>query len=147
MGFSTIAGFTLLFIVSLVIFGYTAHVIVGEIKDLSKLSKLEDKRKIKLKNSDFKIVKITAINTSTNTYDLTVVVENTGVTTFDCDKFTILVDGKLVDFTANKTKLYPLDVVEFTSTGLSGTVGSQHRLVVVSDNGLRKIDTFVVTTQ
>lgn len=48
-GFSTIVSFVMLFLVSFVMFGYTAHVIVDEIKDPGKVSKLEKKRKVELR--------------------------------------------------------------------------------------------------
>jgi len=145
MGFSTVAGFVIVVIASITIAGYLLHTLIDQIKDVSELSKIENEMKIDIKNSDFEIVKIEALNTSPTTYDLTIILKNTGSTTFDCEKFSILVDGVLVNYTANVSKLYPLEYAEFKSFNLEGTVGSTHRALVVADNGIREIKSFTVT--
>jgi flagellar protein FlaF len=144
MGFSTLAGFVIVLMVSITIAGYLLHAMIDQIKEINKFSKLENEMKLNIKNSNFEIVKITALNTSSTTYDLTVIVKNTGATTFNCEKFSILVDGVLVNYTVNVSKLYPLESAEFKAVDLSGTVGSSHRIMVVSDNGIRRMDTFTV---
>ncbi|RLI79171.1 hypothetical protein DRP04_09435 [Archaeoglobales archaeon] len=145
MGFSTVAGFVIVVIASITIAGYLLHTLIDQIKDVSKLSKIENEMKLDIKNSDFEIVKIEAINTSPTTYDLTIILKNTGATTFDCEKFSILVDGVLVNYTANVSRLYPLGYSEFKSVNLEGTVGSTHRALVVADNGIREVRSFTVT--
>ncbi len=144
MGFSTTAGFALLFIAGLIAFGVVATVTINEVKELNKIVKLRNKEEIELKTSDFKIVNVTAVNVTLTEYNLTVIIENTGSTTFDCTKFTLLVDGKLINATCNVSKLYPLEYAEFKAGNLPGTVGSSHRLKVVSDNGIERYATFVV---
>ena len=112
--------------------------------DLNKLVKLRNKKEIELKTSDFKIVNVTALNVTITTYNLTVVIKNTGSTTFDCTKFTLLVDGVVINATCNVSKLYPLECAEFSAGNLQGTIGSTHRLKVVSDNGIARYASFVV---
>ena len=144
MGFSTVAGFVILLMVSITIGGYLLHVVVDQVKDFGKLSKLVNERRLEIKNSNFEIVEIETL-TSNTTYDLRVVVKNTGATTFDCKKFTILVDGVLVNYTVNVSKLYPLESAEFEVENLEGTAGSTHRVVIVSDNGIKRISSYTVT--
>lgn len=145
MGFSTVVGFVMVVTASITIAGYLLHTLIDQIKDVSKLSKIENEIKLDIKNSDFEIVKIEALNTSPTTYDLTIILKNTGSKTFDCEKFSILVDGTLVNYTANVSKLYPLEYAELKSSNLEGTIGSTHRALVVADNGIRKIRSFTVT--
>ena len=143
MGFSTVAGFVILLMVSITVGGYLLHVVVDQVKDFGKLSKLVNERRLEIKNSNFEIVEIETL-TSNTTYDLRVVVRNTGATTFDCEKFTILVDGVLVNYTVNVSKLYPLESAEFEVENLEGTAGSTHRVVIVSDNGIKRISSYTV---
>jgi len=145
MGFSTVAGFVILLMVSITVGGYLLHVVVDQVKDFGKLSKLVNERKLEIKNSNFEIVEIKTSAISNTTYDLRVVVRNTGATTFDCEKFTILVDGVLVNYTVNVSKLYPLESAEFEVENLEGTAGSTHRVVIVSDNGIKRISSYTVT--
>ncbi len=144
MGFSTTAGFALLFIAGLIAFGVVTTVVTSEIKEINKIIKLKNKEEVELRSSDFKIVNVTAINVTATTYNLTVIINNTGSTTFDCTKFTLLVDGVIVNATCNVSKLYPLEYAKFTAGNLDGNVGSSHRLKVVSDNGIERYTTFVV---
>lgn len=144
MGFSTIAAFTLLFIASLIVFGSIIIVTTSELKELNKIIKIKNKDYIELRNSDFNIVKVLAINTSETTYRLEIVINNTGSTTFTCSKFTILVDGIITNFTCNVSKLYPLQNATFYIDNLNGTVGSVHRLKIVSENGIQRFTTFTV---
>ena len=144
MGFSTTAGFVLLFIAGLIAFGVVTTVVTSEIKEIDKIIKLKNKEELELRISDFKIVKVIAINVTITTYNLTVIINNTGSTTFDCTKFTLLVDGIVINATCNVSKLYPLEYAEFTAENLNGAVGSSHRLKVISDNGIERYATFVV---
>jgi len=142
MGFSTTAAFAILFIAGLIALGILSATVITEVRDLNDLMKLRSKTE--LATANFEIVNVTAQNTTTTTYNLTVIIENTGSTTFNCTKFTLLVDGKPIEFTVNRSYLYPLQYAEFYNSSLSGGVGTSHRLEVVSDNGLIKYASFVV---
>ncbi len=144
MGFSTTAAFAILFIAGLIALGILSATVVTEVREINNLIKLNSRNQIYIKTSDFKIVNVTALNTSSTTYNLTVVIENVGATTFNCTKFTLLVDGRPVEFTVNVTTLYPLKYAEFYNSSLSGAPGSTHRLTVVSDNGLIRYESFIV---
>ncbi len=144
MGFSTVAGFVIVLMVAMTIAGYLLHTMIDQIKDVSKLSKIENEMRLNVKNSNFEIVEIDASSTSNTTYDLTIVVKNTGATTFDCERFSILVDGVLVNYKVNVSKLYPLESAEFEVENLEGTAGSTHRVMVVSDNGIKRVSSFTV---
>ncbi len=142
MGFSTTAAFAILFIAGLVALGILSATVITEVRDLNDLIKARSNTELSV--AKFEIVNVTALNTTATTYNLTVIVENTGSTTFNCTKFTLLVDGKPIDFTVNRTILYPLQYAKFYNSSLSGGVNSTHRLEVVSDNGLIEYATFVV---
>jgi len=144
MGFSTTAAFVLLFITGLIAFGVLATVTIGELKEINKIMKIKNKKTIELQTTNFEIINVTAINVTTTEYNLTVVIKNTGSTTLDCVKFTLLVDGKVINATSNVSVLYPLECAEFNASYLSGTVGSVHRLKVVSDDGIGKYANFIV---
>jgi len=144
MGFSTIAAFTLLFIASLIVFSSIIIVTTSELKELNKIIKIKKKDYIDLRNSNFNIVKVLAKNTSETTYRLEIIIYNTGSTTFTCSKFTILVDGIITNFTCNISKLYPLQYARFYIDNLNGTVGSVHRLKIVSENGIQRVTKFTV---
>ncbi len=144
MGFSTTAAFAILFIAGLIALSVLSATIITEVREINSIMKAKTRYEIGLKTSDFKIVNVTAQNVTTTTYNLTVIIENTGSTTFNCTKFTLLVDGSIINFTTNVTLLYPLQYAKFYNASLPGTVGSTHRLKVVSDNGIERYATFTV---
>ena len=144
MGFSTTAAFAVLFIAGLIALGIMSATVISEVRELNDLLKAKDKAELSLKTSDFEIVNVTAQNVTSTTYNLTVIVRDTGSTTFNCTKFTILVDGRPIEFTTNVTVLYPLQYAKFYNSSLSGTIGTSHRLAVISDNGLIRYASFVV---
>ncbi len=143
MGFSTLAGVLIVLMVAVTLAGFVVHGVVENVKELSKVSKLERYREIALKNTDFEIVNVSASNASSNTYILKVIVKNAGATTLNCTKFSLIVDGVLINYSVNTTLLYPLHYAEFTSE-LDGGVGTVHRLLVVSNNGVIRIASYEV---
>jgi len=144
MGFSTTAAFAILFIAGLIALSVLSATVITEVREINTLMKARTKYDVDIRTSDFKIVNVTAQNVTSTTYNLTVIIENTGSTTFNCTEFTLLVDGNIIDFTSNVTLLYPLQYAKFYNSSLPGTVGSTHRLKIVSDNGIEKYATFTV---
>ncbi len=142
MGFSTTAAFAVLFIAGLIALSILSSVVVTEVRQLNDLIKLKNRQEID--RSDFEIVNITALNTTNTTYNLTVIIKNTGSTTFNCTKFTLLVDGNITRFVPNVTLLYPLQYAQFYNSSLPGGVGTTHRLKLVSGDGVERYASFVV---
>ncbi|RLI75238.1 hypothetical protein DRO97_03780 [Archaeoglobales archaeon] len=140
MGFSVAATFTIFGIASLLVFGIIGSVIVDNIRELSRISKME----LKEEDEDFEILNITATYNGNGTYKLEVVIKNTGSTTIDAEKFTFLVDGEMKQMTCNVSKIYPLNPALFTNGILIGYNQTSHRLKAVSERGVEKYAEYAV---
>ncbi|RUM33628.1 MAG: hypothetical protein DSY33_04040 [Archaeoglobus sp.] len=146
MGFSVTAAFALMMIACLVAFGAVVTVLNTNLRAINAAENEQTNLKIEKSNTDFRIVSVNATNTTVSTYSLIVVLYNDGSTTLRSDKFSVLVDGVLQqNVTYNVTYFYPLSYMEFTIDGLQGTVGSTHRLEVVSGNGIAKFAEYTVS--
>ena len=146
MGFSVTAAFALMMIACLVAFGAIVTVLNTNIRAINAAEKQQTELKVEKANTDFKITSVNATNTTISTYDLTVVLYNDGSTTLKSNDFSVLIDGVLQqNVTYNVTYFYPLSYMKFTIDGLQGTVGSTHRLEVVSGNGIAKFAEYTVT--
>jgi len=146
MGFSVTAAFALMMIACLIAFGAIVTVLNTNIRAINTAEKQQTELKIEKANTDFKITSVNATNTTISTYDLTVVLYNDGSTTLKSCDFSVLVDGVLQqNVTYNVTYFYPLSYMKFTVYGLQGTVGSTHRLEVVSGNGIAKFAEYTVS--
>jgi flagellar protein FlaF len=146
MGFSVAAAFALLMVASMIAFGTLAYIVSSDIRELNVLSKKEKKKKMDAEDTDFEISSISAQNTSSTAYNLTIVLYNTGSTTLESEKFSFLVDGSLVNSASfNSTYLYPLEYLEVKVTNLTGTVGSTHRIKIVSENGVARYAEYTVS--
>jgi archaellum component FlaF (FlaF/FlaG flagellin family) len=146
MGFSVTAAFALMMIACLVAFGAVVTVLNTNLRAINVAENEQTNLKIEKSNTDFRIVSVNATNTTVSTYSLIVVLYNDGSTTLRSDKFSVLVDGVLQqNVTYNVTYFYPLSYMEFTIDGLQGTVGSTHRLEVVSGNGIAKFAEYTVS--
>ncbi len=146
MGFSVTAAFALMMIACLVAFGAIVTVLNTNIRAINAAEKQQTELKVEKANTDFKITSVNATNTTISTYDLTVVLYNDGSTTLKSNDFSVLIDGVLQqNVTYNVTYFYPLSYMKFTIDGLQGTVGSTHRLEVVSGNGIAKFAEYTVS--
>ena len=145
MGFSVTAAFALLMIACLVAFGAVMTVLDANIKAINAAEKQQTKLKVEKANTDFRIVSINATNTTVSTYTLQVIVYNDGSTTLKSSDFSVLVDGVLENFTYNVSYLFPLKSLLITVDDLPGTVGSTHRLEIVSGNGVAKFAEYTVS--
>ena len=146
MGFSVTAAFALMMIACLVAFGAIVTVLSTNIRAINAAEKQQTELKVEKANTDFKITSVNATNTTISTYDLTVVLYNDGSTTLKSKDFSVLIDGVLQqNVTYNVTYFYPLSYMKFTIDGLQGTVGSTHRLEVVSGNGIAKFAEYTVS--
>ncbi len=146
MGFSVTAAFALMMIACLVAFGAIVTVLNTNIRAINAAEKQQTELKVEKANTDFKITSVNATNTTISTYDLTVVLYNDGSTTLKSKDFSVLIDGVLQqNVTYNVTYFYPLSYMKFTIDGLQGTVGSTHRLEVVSGNGIAKFAEYTVS--
>ncbi len=146
MGFSVTAAFALMMIACLVAFGAIVTVLNTNMRAINAAEKQQTELKVEKANTDFKITSVNATNTTISTYDLTVVLYNDGSTTLKSNDFSVLIDGVLQqNVTYNVTYFYPLSYMKFTIDGLQGTVGSTHRLEVVSGNGIAKFAEYTVS--
>ncbi|GEM_PF-803726 len=146
MGFSVTAAFALMMIACLIAFGVVVNVMNNNFKMINSAEKEKLKLKIQKENTDFKIVSINATNTTISTYSLDVVIYNDGSTTLKANKFSILIDGVLQqNFTYNSTYFFPLSYLKISLSGLQGTVGSTHRIEIVSGNGVAKFAEYTVS--
>ncbi len=145
MGFSVTAAFALLMIACLVAFGAVMAVLDANIKAINAAEKQQTKLKVEKANTDFRIVSRNATNTTISTYTLQVIVYNDGSTTLKSSDFSVLVDGVLENFTYNVSYLFPLKSLLITVDDLPGTVGSTHRLEIVSGNGVAKFAEYTVS--
>ncbi len=145
MGFSVTAAFALLMIACLVAFGAVMAVLDTNLKAINAAEKQQTRLKLEKANTDFQIVSINATNTTISTYDLQVVIYNDGSTTLKTGDFSVLVDGVLENFTCNVSYLFPLKSALISVTNLPGTVGSTHRLEIVSGNGVAKFAEYTVS--
>lgn len=138
MGFSTVAGFLIILITVVAIFGVLIHVAVTDLKELGRFYRYVPEK------SKFEVVKVYANGLTSNTYELSIIVKNTGSKTLNCKGFSILVDGEMVNCTSNVTKLYPLKSADFYCGEIYGDVNSSHRLLVVSEDGVKVFYQFEV---
>ncbi len=143
MGFSVAAAFLIIMLALFLSIGLLGKVILDNAKNVYLLNE----NKIKIYNTNFKIssVNTTPLLTTPPTYDMDVVICNTGSTTLSSAKFTFLVDGKVVTPSYyNNSYLYPLKCVRFNFTNLPGAPNSFHVLKVVSENGVARYATYTV---
>ena len=144
MGFSTTAAFVIIFVASLAVVGLAYSTFYLQLKDYVYKLKAEREDAVNKVNTKLDIVSISTVGTNT-THNLSVVVKNTGTTTLNVSKFDLLVDGVLVDFSYNRTVLYPETYVEIASDNLSGGIGTTHRLKIVAENGYAIYATYTVS--
>ncbi len=146
MGFSVTAAFALMMIAYLVAFGAVVAVLNSNFKAVNVAEKQQLKLKVEKENTDFRIVSINATNTTLTTYSLKVVLYNDGSVTLNSSSFSVLVDGVLQqNVSYNVSYFFPLEYMQFTIDSLPGTVGSTHRLEVVSGNGIARFAEYTVS--
>lgn len=77
-------------------------------------------------------------------YELTVTLTNTGSETLRFDELNVLIDGQLEPYTFNGTAAVwvPAETRSLTVAGLTGA--GQHRVKVVTGNGVSAYDTYQV---
>lgn len=147
MGFSVAVAFVLL-VASLFIAFSVLGTVIGDVRELNVIAKKEKKEDMEVENTNFEIVSVNAQNTSLTTYDLSLVLYNSGSVTLESSKFSFLVDGELVNsssITYNSTYFHPLEYLQVKIRSLQGSVGSTHRIKVVSENGVEKYASYTVS--
>jgi flagellar protein FlaF len=145
MGFSTSAGFAIIMVGLFISMSFIAGELNRGLNNVNLAIKKQEERKYEIENTDFNILSVNAWNTTLTEYDMEIILENTGSVTLESSKFTVMVDGVVVDFSYNSTYFYPLDNLRLTLTNLTGSEGSGHRLKLVSENGVEKYAEFIVT--
>ena len=91
-----------------------------------------EKRMVEKLNTNIDVINIS--KTGGTPYTISIKVKNTGSTELDVSDFTVIVNGTVENYSADKEYLYPLDIVNITVTNLTytGTI----RVKVVTGNGI-----------
>ena len=144
MGFSTDVAFSIVVISFVMVAGVVVSVAVEKIKEINDAYRLEKRNLLKEMKTEYEIVNVSAVSSGSGNHTLEVVVENTGSETLEVSGFTLLVDGKIYEFVANRTTLYPVTTVLIEVDNVPGGTGTQHRLKIVAENGISKYATYTV---
>ncbi|RLF45629.1 MAG: hypothetical protein DRN09_01500 [Thermoplasmata archaeon] len=132
MGFSTIATAAILGVAILVATNTFVGSVIPALTDLNDAYKELEDRMIERAHTD---VEITGVSTTTgNPFNLSISVENNGSETLKTEKFTVLINGTIYDFTCSTSYLYPEKTAVFTIHGL--TERGLKRIKVVCENGI-----------
>lgn len=91
-----------------------------------------ERRMVERLNTDIDVINIS--KTSGATYNISIKVKNTGGTELVVGDFTIIVNGVIESYSADREYLYPLDIVNITVTNLTYT--GIVRVKVVTGNGI-----------
>ncbi len=138
MGFSTSAAFAILGVCIFVCLDILSSSFLPSLSELNTSYKYMEKRMVEKLNTDIDVIDIT--KTSGTTYNISIKVKNTGSTELDVSDFTVIVNGTIENYSADKEYLYPLDIVNITVTNLTytGTI----RVKVVTGNGIGDYGTY-----
>ncbi len=138
MGFSTSAAFAILGVCIFVCLDILSSSFLPSLSELNTSYKYMEKRMVEKLNTDIDVIDIT--KTSGTTYNISIKVKNTGSTELDVSDFTVIVNGTIESYSADKEYLYPLDIVNITVTNLTytGTI----RVKVVTGNGIGDYGTY-----
>ncbi|KAA0008638.1 MAG: hypothetical protein DRN19_04020 [Thermoplasmata archaeon] len=132
MGFSTSAAFAILGVCVFVCLDILSSSFLPSLSELNTAYRCMERRMVERLNTDIDVINIS--KTSGTTYNISIKVKNTGSTELDVGDFTIIVNGVIESYSADREYLYPLDIVNITVTNLTytGTI----RVKVVTGNGI-----------
>ena len=132
MGFSTSAAFAILGVCVFVCLDILSSSFLPSLSELNTAYRCMERRMVERLNTDIDVINIS--KTSGTTYNISIKVKNTGSTELDVGDFTIIVNGAIEGYSADREYLYPLDIVNITVTNLTytGTI----RVKVVTGNGI-----------
>ncbi|KAA0015339.1 MAG: hypothetical protein FE037_02275 [Thermoplasmata archaeon] len=132
MGFSTSAAFAILGVCVFVCLDILSSSFLPSLSELNTAYRCMERRMVERLNTDIDVINIS--KTSGTTYNISIKVKNTGSTELDVGDFTIIVNGAIESYSADREYLYPLDIVNITVTNLTytGTI----RVKVVTGNGI-----------
>lgn len=143
MGFETTVVVAIFFLSAMVL-GTASYVVISASEDLVDDASYE-KNEMQIKRLQTDIL----IDTSTPagppaSYDLTVIISNTGSETLRSDELDILIDGTIQSYTFSPTTITwtPDEIKTLTVADLSGS--GLHRVKVVTENGVSDYDTYSV---
>ena len=132
MGFSTSAAFAILGVCIFVCLDILSSSFLPSLSELNTSYKYMEKRMVEKLNTNIDVINIS--KTGGTPYTISIKVKNTGSTELDVSDFTVIVNGTVENYSADKEYLYPLDIVNITVTNLTytGTI----RVKVVTGNGI-----------
>jgi len=132
VGFSTSAAFAILGVCVFVCLDILSSSFLPSLSELNTAYRCMERRMVERLNTDIDVINIS--KTSGTTYNISIKVKNTGSTELDVGDFTIIVNGAIESYSADREYLYPLDIVNITVTNLTytGTI----RVKVVTGNGI-----------
>lgn len=144
MGFSTVIAFSIIVVSFVMVTGLVVSVAVEKIKEINEAYQNERDKLLRDLGTDYELVNVTATGSGPSNHTLEVVITNTGSETLDAYGFTLLVDGKMYNYSANVTRLYPSTGLLITAQDIPGSIGTQHRLKIVSENGISRYASYTV---
>jgi len=126
------------------VMGMVVTVTVEKVKEVNEAYRCEKENLLSGLGTSYELVNVTATSSGSGDHTLEVVISNTGSETLDAYGFTLLIDGKIYNYSANATRLYPSNELLITAQNIPGDVGTQHRLKLVSENGVSRYASYTV---
>lgn len=143
MGFETTVVVAIFFLSAMVL-GTASYVVISTSEDLVDDASYE-KNEMQIKRLQTDVLIDSSIPTgSAASYDLTVIISNTGSETLRSDELNILIDGTIQSYTflPTTTTWTPDETKTLSVTDLSGS--GLHRVKVITENGVSDYDTYNV---
>jgi archaellum component FlaF (FlaF/FlaG flagellin family) len=140
MGFSVSATFTVFFIAFLAIGSSIYCAIYNTFNSISNSIVDQHKMMVDAKQTAIAIIDITVTGKSRD-HNLELTVENTGSTTLDPSKLSILIDGVLQVNTLASGAWFPKNTITISFQHLSSSI-ENHRIKIVTENGISVYGTY-----
>ncbi|MFP4654713.1 MAG: hypothetical protein ACLFMM_03405 [Methanohalobium sp.] len=144
MGFET-AAVVAIFFVSAVILGTTAYTVVSASEErINEAKDLKHDMQAKNLQTDINIIN-TTIDNSSNSYDLTVTVSNTGSVTLDSEELNVIVNGNICSYSyKSPTTWTPDETKNLTINNIPTDPKDEHRVKVTAENGIADYATYPI---
>ena len=140
MGFSTSAAFAIVGVCIFVCMDILSGSVLPSLSELNESYRAMERRAVERVNTGISITNIT--KTPGIPYSIRIEVKNTGSTNLDVSRFTVMINGTIVEYSYDKNYLYPCDTVNISVTNL--TYGGVIRVKIVTGNGVGGYGVYVV---
>ncbi|WP_292484302.1 hypothetical protein [Methanohalobium sp.] len=144
MGFET-AAVIAIFFVSAIILGTSAYTVISASEErIDEANDLKHEMQVKRLQTDLNITNTTTDNSS-DTYNLTVTVSNSGSVTLDSGKLDVLINGTLMSYSTSSPDTWTPDKIRnFTINNIPKGSASEHRVKVTTENGISDYATYPI---